>query len=139
MSLTSVLLPHRVPRAAAPGPSESRGSRLASVLTTALGTTLAGFCLSVLLLGGATDLTGVEPTARPVVESGTARATPVEARLMRRYDCSTDGLVPTAIPRSAIVRGPDGRVHAVSFDRGWKIYRQHGPRTLVAVCLRPLR
>jgi hypothetical protein len=137
VSLTSVLA-HPVPRAAAPVPPEPRGSRLASVLTTALGTTLAGFCLSVLLLGGAADLTGVEPTARPVMESGTTRATPHEARLLRRYHCSTDGLAPTAIPGSALVRDPDGRVHAVSFDRGWQVFRQHGPRTLVAVCLRPL-
>lgn len=61
-----------------------------------------------------------------------------EARLMRRYDCSTTGYDDSVTPQSAIVRSPAGRVRMVSFEEGWSVYTGHSPATLVAVCLEPL-
>jgi len=59
------------------------------------------------------------------------------AALMTRYRCSTEGFGHSQIPGSAIIRRADGTVAVVSFDRGWQIFKDDGPSSLVAVCLRP--
>jgi hypothetical protein len=136
--VTSVL-PHRAPAPAPPSPPAPRGPRLRSGLSSVVSTTVGGFFLSVLLLGGSAGLDASDPTVAPTVEAATARATPAEARLLRRYDCTSGSLPAHTAPGSALIREPGGRVHAVGFDRGWRIYRQHDARTLVAVCLRRVR
>ena len=62
-----------------------------------------------------------------------------ERRLMERFACSTRGYADSAVPRSAIVRRPDGTLRVVSFDEGWRLHTEGGPARLVAVCLRPAR
>ena len=136
--MTSVL-PHRAPAPAPPPPRAPRGPRLRSGLSSVVATTVGGFFLSVLLLGGTAGLDASDPTAAPTVEAATTRTTPAEARLLRRYDCVSGSLPAGTVPGSALIRERDGRVHAVGFDHGWRIYRQHDARTLVAVCLRPVR
>ena len=58
-------------------------------------------------------------------------------RLIRRYDCSTVGYDDGSTPRSAIVRGGDGKVRVVTFEQGWDIHTSATRAELVAVCLRP--
>ena len=62
-----------------------------------------------------------------------------EARLMHRFDCSTEGYDATVVPRSAIVRDDStGRLDVVSFARGWQVYTSdRAAQTLVAVCRKP--
>ncbi len=57
--------------------------------------------------------------------------------LMKHYRCSTDGFGQEEIPRSAIIRRAQGQVAVVSFDRGWEVFQDDGPESLIAVCLRP--
>ena len=57
-----------------------------------------------------------------------------ETRFLEAHDCSVTGFA-DATPLSAVVRTPRGRLHHVSFDRGWAVYTRHGATTLVAVCL----
>jgi hypothetical protein len=104
-----------------------------------LGTAIGGFFLCLLLLGGSTGLQVLDPVARPSVGVVATPLSPAEARLLRRYDCVSGSLPAHAVPGSALIREPDGRVHAVDFERAWQIYRRHDRRTLVAVCLRPVR
>jgi hypothetical protein len=58
---------------------------------------------------------------------------------MKAFDCSADGFGDGSQPRSAIIRGEDGDLHVVSFDRGWQVYTGTRPRALVALCLDPPR
>ena len=60
-------------------------------------------------------------------------------RIMERYDCSFTGYGHEATPRSAIVQRPSGRLAAVTFDEGWRVYTSDGGASLVAVCLRRVR
>ena len=58
-------------------------------------------------------------------------------RLIERYDCSTVGYDDGSTPQSAIVRGANGRIRVVTFEKGWTVHTAGGPAQLVAVCLRP--
>jgi len=53
-------------------------------------------------------------------------------RLIDRHDCSTTGFEATT-PLSALVRGPDGRLRLVAFERGLFTLARAG--SVVAVCL----
>jgi hypothetical protein len=110
-------------------------------LVQAAGTTAVAATVAALLLPDGLDIAGFGLSD----DSGTSHSrvqTPTSARvdaLMDRYRCSTEGFGERAIPRSAIVRRADGHVALVSFDRGWEVFQQHGPASLVAVCLRGAR
>ena len=86
---------------------------------------------------------GIADMSLPGSDSATVRSslqTPTDAHLaalMQRYRCSTEGFGSSQIPGSAIIRRADGTVAAVSFDRGWQVFKDEGPASLVAVCLRP--
>ena len=107
-------------------------------LLQAAGTTVVAAAVTALLLPDGLDVAGFGLTD----DSGSAQSqvqTPTSARidtLMDRYRCSTEGFGERAVPRSAIIRRADGHVALVSFDRGWRIFQEDGPASLVAVCLR---
>lgn len=92
---------------------------------------LKGAVLGALLVLGIALAVGAG--ADPVVQR-----TPAEdayARLVDRAGlrCSSAGQ-DTAGSSAAVIRLPDGRLKAVSFERGWAVYTGERPGTLVAVC-----
>ena len=117
-------------------------SRPVVQVATSVATTVVGFGLgaTVLVLGGAgmADVPGSAAGVLGSADTVQPRTSPHDARLLRFYECSTLGFGDRATPLSALVRERDGRVHAVTFDEGWRVYTAHGARTLVAVCLRPV-
>ena len=112
---------------------------LARLLTQAVLTTLAittGGGLLVMGSAGMADAPDRKAPARSAPVSEPV-ATP-ESRLMKRYDCSTNGFGPEAAPQSALVRTQRGKPRVVSFDEGWAIHTSgRDDVTLVAFCLRP--
>jgi len=113
---------------------------LARLLTQAVLTTLAITTGVALLVMGSAGM--ASPPARDAPQRSTPGSEPVkapESRLMKRYDCSTEGFGVDASPQSALVQGQAGKVRAVTFDEGWAVHtssRDDG--VLVAVCLLPL-
>jgi hypothetical protein len=104
-------------------------------LVQAVGTTAVAAVVATLLLPEGLDIVGLsEDTGASQSRVQTPTSARVES-LMDRYRCSTDGFGEQAIPRSAIIRRADGHVDLVSFDRGWAVFQEHGPASLVAVCL----
>ena len=95
-----------------------------TVLRAAVITVLLGLCLTQ------GSVSGGPLTAGRVVEQPSAD----ETRMIARHDCSSTGFGPGVIPGSALVRGTDGQLRVVSFDRGWRIYTRRGAARLVAVC-----
>ena len=112
---------------------------LARLLGQAVLTTLALTTGGALLVVGGAGMADVQDPRQPHVRELEPVRSP-EHRMMERLDCSTSGFGGAAEPRSAIVRGPGGKVRAVTFAEGWTVHTDAGSRgTLVAVCLRPLR
>lgn len=115
---------------------------LQRLLTQAVLTTLAITSGGALLVVGSAGMADVpdRAAAHPRLERTAPAASP-ETRLMKRYDCSTRGFAPDADPQSALVRGPGGRVRAVTFEQGWAVHTaaDSDAGVLVAVCLRPAR
>lgn len=109
----------------------------------AAGTTLVAAAVTALVLPTGIDVAGFGlGDGAGTTASQVAIPAPTGARveaLMDRYRCSIEGFGERAVPRSAIIRRPDGRVALVSFDRGWRVFQEHGPTSLVAVCLRGAR
>ncbi|NYD43673.1 hypothetical protein [Nocardioides panaciterrulae] len=104
----------------------------------AAGVTLVAGGVVAALLPGGLDMARTGDATAPAVRA--QLQAPSDARvqhLMQRYRCSTEGFGDQQIPRSSIIRHPDGTVAVVSFDRGWKVFRRDGAGSLVAVCLRP--
>jgi hypothetical protein len=119
-------MPHR------PRPSLTR------LLTQAVLTTLAVTTGGGLLVMGSAGVADAPDRGAPTRSAPVSEpvATP-ESRLIKRYDCSTDGFGPDAQPRSALVRDQRGKVRVVSFDQGWAIHTSgRDDVTLVAFCLR---
>jgi len=109
-------------------------------LVQAAGITVIAVLVAAALLPGTLDLADVTDDGGTAVRAQLQTPTDAHlAALMDRYRCSTDGFGHEEIPASAIIRRPDGRVTVVSFDRGWEVFRNDGPASLVAVCLRPPR
>lgn len=79
----------------------------------------------------------VAPPDLPATPLETRPASPAQAQLMKRFDCSPDGFGDGSTPRSALVRSERGGLRVVSFDRGWEIYTGERPHALVAVCHAP--
>jgi hypothetical protein len=122
----------------APQPRRRPARTLRHHLVQAAGMTIIGALVAMALLPGSVDIADVTGGDGAVARSQVQ--TPADAHLaalMGRYRCSTEGFGHSAIPESAIIRRPDGHVRAVSFDRGWQVFQDHGPTSLVAVCLRP--
>jgi hypothetical protein len=116
-----------------------RPRRLRHHLVQAAGVSLIGSLVAMALLPSGFDIAdmstgGEDPAVRSHLES------PADAYLvglMKRYRCSTDGFGQEEIPQSAIIRRAQGQIAVVSFDRGWEVFQDDGPESLVAVCLRP--
>ncbi len=121
-----------------------RGNRpltLRHHLVQAAGVTVIGSLVAMALLPSGFDIADMDVSG----DRAAARShlqTPADAHLqavMERYRCSTEGFRHSEIPGSAIIRRAQGRLAVVSFDRGWEVFRDDGPESLVAVCLRPPR
>jgi len=121
-----------------------RGNRpltLRHHLVQAAGVTVIGSLVAMVLLPSGFDIADMDVSG----DRAAARShlqTPADAHLeavMERYRCSTEGFGHSEIPGSAIIRRAQGRLAVVSFDRGWEVFRDDGPESLVAVCLRPPR
>ena len=121
-----------------------RGNRpltLRHHLVQAAGVTAIGSLVAMALLPSGYDIADMDVSG----DRAAARShlqTPADAHLeavMERYRCSTEGFGHSEIPGSAIIRRAQGRLAVVSFDRGWEVFRDDGPESLVAVCLRPPR
>ncbi|MFC4785562.1 hypothetical protein ACT8ZV_13865 [Nocardioides sp. MAHUQ-72] len=124
----------------APQPRRRPPRRLRDHLVQAAGVTVVAAAVATALLPGGLDVTGMSDTSDPTSQTRVETPETAQVRsLMARYDCSTEGFGQTAIPRSAIIRRPQGTIELVSFDRGWQVFKDHGPTSLVAVCLRPPR
>lgn len=107
---------------------------------------LMAFCLALVLASGGVGLRLIERAdASPEVTRVFATTTRSQAdfsltvHLMERYGCSTSGLEPGVFPRSALLRGANGLVRPVSFERGFAAWEGRRSGTLVAVCRMPLR
>ncbi len=106
----------------------------------AAGVTLVAGGVTAALLPDGLDLARTGDPTTPAVRAQLQAPTDARVqRLMQRYHCSTEGFGDRQIPRSSIIRRPDGTVAVVSFDRGWKVFQHRGAGSLVAVCLRPRR
>ena len=121
-----------------------RGNRpltLRHHLVQAAGVTVIGSLVAMALLPSGFDIADMDVSG----DRAAARShlqTPADAHLeavMERYRCSTEGFEHSEVPGSAIIRRAQGRLAVVSFDRGWEVFRDDGPESLVAVCLRPPR
>lgn len=121
-----------------------RGNRpltLRHHLVQAAGVTVIGSLVAMALLPSGFDIADMDVSG----DRAAARShlqTPADAHLeavMERYRCSTEGFGHSEVPGSAIIRRAQGRLAVVSFDRGWEVFRDDGPESLVAVCLRPPR
>ena len=88
--------------------------------------------LSLLLVGGLAATMTAEVS--PPVTAETAAASDLR-RTMAAHTCSASGFGDRQVPASALVRTPDGRLRAVTFDRGWAVHQNRAPGRLVAVCL----
>ncbi|WP_344148221.1 hypothetical protein [Nocardioides koreensis] len=100
--------------------------------------TVIGSLVAMVLLPSGFDIADMDVSGdRPAASSLQSPADAHLAALMKRYRCSTEGFGHSQIPGSAIIRRAQGRVAVVSFDRGWEVFRDDGPESLVAVCLRP--
>ena len=122
----------------APQPRRRPARTLRHHLVQAAGVTIIGALVAMALLPGSVDIADLSGGDRPAARSQVQ--TPADAHLaalMDRYRCSTEGFGHSAIPESAIIRRPSGQVRLVTFDRGWQVFQDHGPTSLVAVCLRP--
>jgi hypothetical protein len=75
----------------------------------------------VLTLGGAIATPAGEPPT----------STDSSARLAERVGPDTRCV---GVPGKAIVRNLRGETRAVSFEKGWRVYRGERPGTLVVVC-----
>lgn len=91
---------------------------------------------AAVLVGLANLTTSANLPAGPLT---TPSLSPAQMQLMKRFDCSSDGFGDGTQPRSAIIRGEDGDLRVVSFDRGWQVYTGARPHALVAVCHAPPR
>ena len=121
-----------------------RGNRpftLRHHLVQAAGVTVIGSLVAMALLPSGFDIADMDVSGEPPAARSHLQ-TPADAHLqalMERYRCSTEGFGDAEIPGSAIIRRTQGRVAVVGFDRGWEVFRDDGPASLVAVCLRPPR
>lgn len=116
-----------------PRPSLARLLGRAALQTLAFTTGVA-----LLVVGGAgmADVQDPPPLHMQTLEPVRSPEHP----LMERFDCSTSGFGDAAVPQSAIVRGPGGKLRVVTFADGWAVHTDADSRdTLVAVCLRPPR
>lgn len=83
------------------------------------------------------DRLDVEPHSASDTSAGAVPSPSRLDRLMDRHECSHDGFgADGPEPEHAIVRAPSGHLRLLSFARGWQVYIDGGPGTLVAVCLR---
>ncbi len=96
---------------------------LRSALTAASLTLIVGF--------GAIGLLSQEPA--PAGPLGLS-STPLD-KMLERHNCSVTGFDADVVPRSAVVRHPDGSTELVSFDQGWAVFNGEEAGDLVAVCL----
>lgn len=122
----------------APQPRRRPARTLRHHLVQAAGVTIIGALVATALLPGSIDI--ADMTGGDGTVSRSQVQTPADAHLaalMDRYRCSSEGFGHSEIPASAIIRRPGGEVRVVSFDRGWQVFQEHGPTSLVAVCLRP--
>ena len=99
----------------------SRRAVLAVRAVKAAATAAAAGVAIVLTLGGA--------TANP--PHGVSASSDASARQVERagLDTRCEGF-----PGRTLVRTPDGRTEAVTFEQGWRVYRGERPGTLVVVC-----
>ena len=119
---------------------QRRRPTLTRLLTHAVVKTLAvtagGACFVMGSPGTTPSAVGPEAPESSVVASEPVR-TP-ESRLMKRYDCSTEGFGADAEPQSALVRDRRGHLSVVSFAEGWAVHTSgRTDHVLVAVCLHP--
>lgn len=116
----------------APRPYSALSRRTALALTafkaTALGALLA---LTVGIYVNAAAEQDNPPPSAVTVDSYTR----VVHEKMTRHNCSATGFGAEAVPSSALVRTPQGKLRMVSFDRGWQVFTGEAPGELVAVCL----
>lgn len=127
------LLPHQ-----STVPSHRRPPRAVARALPVMRAATLGLVVSVLVLAGL-GLVGAPASGPASGAAGPATAaTPavdvVLQRMMTARQCSTQGLAPSEIPASALVRTPAGRLRLVSFDRGWAVHEGRAAGTLVAVC-----
>ena len=119
---------------------QSRPRTLRHLLVNAAGTTLVAAGVAAALMPHGLGVTDTDGATAPAVHA--QLQAPHDGRvqsLMHRYHCRSDGFGQQQIPRSSIIRRPDGRLALVSFDRGWEVFKHDGAGSLVAVCLAPPR
>jgi hypothetical protein len=106
---------------------------LLDTAATSVRSALTSAALTLLLgLGALSVLTAPQP---PADRAGLAVEDRPTHRLLERHRCSTTGFGPDVVPASAVIRDGKGRLRLVSFDRGWEVFSNERPGTLVAVCL----
>ena len=99
-------------------------------LATFKGAALGGL-LTLVVVGG-------QHVAAPSAQPGDAAETDAGHRVLQHavavHHCSYSGFGSRAVPASALIRTPAGRVRQVSFEEGWDVYNGKLPGTLIAVC-----